>query len=222
MKHAGYHFVILATFFLFSGCATTKLTSEYAHEYPEPEQSGVYHKIKPGETLWRIAKSYDVLIEDIIKANNIPDAARIEKDQLVFIPGAADVKEIILDTEETKNDFIWPVAGKVIRPFRHVDSGFINKGIDIATEKGAFIRAARTGRVVFAHILTGYGQTVILDHQDGLFSVYAHNARLLVKTGDFILKNKEIALSAESNRGAYLHFQIRRNSKEDNPLYYLP
>ena len=222
MKARNYYFLIIGIVFFLSGCATTKVKTQYALEYPEPEEKGIYHKIKPGETLWRIAQSYDVTIEDIIKANNVPDAARIEKDQLLFIPGATEVKEIILDTEETKKEFIWPVAGKVIQYFRQIQGSSFHQGIDIETEKGNVIRAARTGRVVFANYLPGYGSTVILDHQDGFFSVYGHTARLLVKRGDFVLKNKDIALAGESLKGSYLHFQIRRGSTEDNPLYYLP
>ncbi|MBF0521559.1 MAG: peptidoglycan DD-metalloendopeptidase family protein [Candidatus Omnitrophica bacterium] len=205
---------------LVSGCAVT--STQYVTEYPEPEQGGVYHKIKPGETLWRIAKTYDVAMGDIIKANSIPDGARIEQNQLVLIPGAHQVKDVVLDTEQTKNEFVWPVTGKVIKYFRESRDGLVNKGIDIETEKGQLVEASRTGRVVFADYLPGYGRTVILDHGDGYFSVYAHNAKLLVRSGDFVLKNKDIARVGESQNISYVHFQIRHSAVEDNPLYYLP
>ena len=84
------------------------------------------------------------------------------------------------------------------------------------------VKAARTGRVVFADYLSGYGYTVILDHLDGLYSVYARNSKLLVKLGELVLRNRNIAQIGRSGNLAYLHFQIRKKSIEDNPLYYLP
>lgn len=215
--------IFLLFIFLFSGCATLEPDLEYVlTEFPEPERSGIYHKVKPHETLWRIAKTYNVSIDDIIKTNNIPNAAQVEKEQLVFIPGAYTVKEIIIDTDENKNDFIWPVKGKVIHYFKQRYGQQINKGIDIQTTEGQTVVASRTGRVVLADYLMGYGYTIILDHSDGFLSVYAQNAKILVKLGDLVFKHNEISHVAKNGQLAYLHFEIRKNTIEDNPLYYLP
>ena len=92
----------------------------------------------------------------------------------------------------------------------------------ILVKEGDMVKAARTGRVVFADYLSGYGYTVILDHSDGLYSVYAKNSKLLVKLGESVLRSKDIARVGRSGSLAYLHFQIRKKSIEDNPLYYLP
>jgi murein DD-endopeptidase MepM/ murein hydrolase activator NlpD len=186
------------------------------------ERKGVYHKVKAGETLWRIAKSYNVPIKNIIRSNNIPKAAKIEKNQLVFIPGARTTVEIFQDVDKAENEFIWPVKGKVIGYYHQRQDGRINKGIDIRVQEGDMVKAARTGRVVFADYLSGYGYTIILDHLDGLYSVYAKNSKLLVKLGDLALRNRDIAQVGRDNNLAYLHFQIRKKSIEDNPLYYLP
>ncbi len=209
---------------LISGCSTFEVAPEYVYtELPEPDKNGVYHKVNVGETIWRIAKTYDVAIDDIIKANNIPNVAKVEKDQLLFIPGAYSQKKIILDTGDNKNEFVWPVKGKVIHYFHQRYGNQINKGIDIQAKDGAPVLAARTGRVVLADYLGGYGHTVILDHLDGFYSVYAHNAKLSVRLDELVLKNKEIALVGKNeNQLAYLHFEVRKNSIEDNPLYYLP
>ena len=101
-------------------------------------------------------------------------------------------------------------------------NGGIHKGISIQAQAGDTVRAARTGRVVFADYLSGYGQTVILDHLDGLYSVYARNSKLLVKLDELVLKNSGVAEIGASDHLVYLHFEIRKNSVEDNPLYYLP
>ncbi len=189
---------------------------------PKISREGTYHKVGVGETLWRIAKTYDVSIKKITRANNIPAAAKIEKNQLIFIPGADAVKEIVLDVEKAQNEFIWPVKGKVVKYFHERRDGEINKGIDIRAQEGDMVKAARTGRVVFSDYLSGYGYTVILDHLDGLCSVYAKNSKLLVKLDQLVLRNTNIAQVGRSDSLVYLHFQIRKKSVEDNPLYYLP
>ncbi len=205
-----------------TGCTTTP-TTNVSTKFPEPEKVGIYHKVKRGETLWRIATTYTVSIDDIIKSNDIPNVARLEENQLVFIPGAMAVKEVTLSKEQLDNDFIWPVKGKVIEYFRDRDGSRVNNGIDIQVTEGQIVKAARQGNVIFSDYLTGYGYTIVLDHSDGLYSLYAKNAKLLVNLGDVVHRGQEIAHAAKKNNDlAYLHFEIRRNSNEQNPLYYLP
>jgi lipoprotein NlpD len=211
------------------GCATTKNLDEESLDetmihLPEPERQGVYHKVKPSETLWRIAKTYQVSLEDIVKMNNIPDAARVEENQLIFIPGVTALLEIpeIQKEDEKQTEFAWPLQGKIIRYFREPIHGYVNKGIDIEAREGEPVKAARSGRVVLADYLSGQGQTVILDHEDGFFSIYSQNSKLNVKLGDAVKKSEVLAFLGRQNSSAYLHFEIRKNSLEDNPLFYLP
>jgi murein DD-endopeptidase MepM/ murein hydrolase activator NlpD len=189
---------------------------------PEPERTGIYHKVKKNETIWRIAKVYEVPIQDIIRSNNIPDVAQLEENQLVFVPGAHSVREIVPEPDEKEDDFIWPVQGDVINYFHSLDGGMINKGIDIRAPKGSPVKAARSGQVVFADDLTGYGKTVVLKHTGGFHTVYARNSEILVKVGDQVTKNTPICRVGRGNRAAHLHFQIRKDAIENNPLHYLP
>jgi len=216
LKYFGGVFIIAL-----SGCISLSTEPVYT-QFPEPDRIGIYHKVNPGETIWRIAKTYNVGIEDIIASNNIPDIAKVERNQLIFIPGAHEKRNIIIDTKTNEKDFIWPVKGKIINYFGNKRKGKVSKGIDIKTKDGVLVKAARTGRVVFADYLSGYGNMIILDHQDGFFSVYAQNAKLLVKLGELIFKNTPIAHVGSKNNLAYLHFEIRKKSTETNPLYYLP
>ena len=79
------------------GCTTQPPTSIYpVPDVTEVYKKGVYHKVKRGETIWRIAKTYDVVIDDIIRSNRIPDIAQVEENQLIFIPGADSIREVIL------------------------------------------------------------------------------------------------------------------------------
>ncbi len=205
------------------GCAHVPINKKSAViEFPE-DVNGIYHVVKKGETLWRIAKAYDVGLFDIMKVNRIVDPSCIEEGQLIFIPGAECLQDIALDTSGDIPEFIWPINGRVVRDFSRIIKGNINKGIDIEAEEGEnFVKAACTGRVVFADYLSGYGYCIIMRHEKGYYSVYAHNSRLLVNTGDFILKGKVIAMAEKGRDKAYLHFEIRKGIKEENPLFYLP
>lgn len=215
---------IVSSLLMFTaGCVSLETQEEIVvKKIPKLIRQGIYHKVKKGETLWRIAKTYKVPVSAIAQANKIPKAAKIEKDQFVFIPGAKKSLNIVQDAGHAQNEFVWPIKGKVIK-YYHVRYGnTINKGIDIKARVGDEVKAARTGRVVFADYLSGYGYTVILDHSDGFHSVYARNSKLLVELGELVLKNNVLARVGHSRNLAYLHFQIRKKSIEDNPLYYLP
>ena len=124
--------------------------------------------------------------------------------------------------DDTQNNFIWPLKGKVVGYFHDTSAGRFNKGIDIQAYEGQMVKATRTGRVVFADYLSGYGYTVIVGHTDDFYSVYARAARLLVGLNDPIRQGQEIAQVGSVDDLACLHFEIRKGSMEDNPLYYLP
>ena len=137
--------------------------------------------------------------------------------------GADSVQEIVLSSPTDKEeDYAWPVKGKVFAFFQDRQGIVVNAGIDVKVVEGEIVRAARAGRVVMADRLAGYGQAVILDHGDGFFTVYAHNARLMARLGDRVLKGEKIAQVAREGDLAYLHFEVRKGSKATNPLYYLP
>ena len=215
--------VLVAICLFLSGCVAMEVREEgRVSGLPRPERKGVYHKVKRGETIWRIAKAYDIDVEEIVHANNIPDVAQVEENQLVFIPGATAVKEVMLVSSETETDFIWPVDGKVIRYFDIQNRSHPIEGIDIKVNEGVVVKAARSGRVVLADYLTGYGYTVIVDHEDGFHSVYAHNADVNVKAGNYVKRGTSLAHVGSAGGTAYLHFQIRKNTIEKNPLHYLP
>lgn len=220
---------IVVSCLLLAGCTTTidpdaELLTETVilDDYPEPERVGVYHKVRKGQTIWRIAKAYDVSISDIIRVNNIPHVAEVEVNQLILIPGVHEVREIPSQTaDEDSKEFIWPLKGKVIKYFNQPDHGRPIKGIFIEANAGSTVSASRSGRVVFADSLTGYGETVVIDHEDGYYSLYARNSTLLVKLGDRVTQKQSIAQVGAVKSPTYLHFQIHRNGREENPLFYL-
>ncbi|MCA9393306.1 MAG: peptidoglycan DD-metalloendopeptidase family protein [Candidatus Omnitrophica bacterium] len=224
MANRKFFILVLVMVAPLSGCRTTQpAPPTLVLPPPNLKPEGIYHKVNKKETIWRIAKAYNVTIDEIVRSNNIPNIAEIEVNQLVFIPGADAVKEIYIDDEETKDDFVWPLRGQVIHYFHQKrKDGIASPGIDIKAQRGEVVRAARSGKVVLADYIPGQAYTVVIDHQDGFYSVYAKNAEVLVKLGDYVFKHDPIARVGEHDRLAYLHFQIRKNDKGDNPLYYLP
>ncbi len=210
------------------GCATpAKKTSSTAYPHPEKKLAtgeGVYHRVKKGETLWRISKSYGVALESIVAANRLADATKISAGQSIFIPKATALPRAISETKE--KGFIWPARGKVISYFgvKRPDAT-INKGIDILAKESSDVVAARSGKVVFcSDKIKGLGKTVIIEHEDQLYSVYSNNAVLFVKPEQRIQQGELIAQAGRNEKtGEYvLHFEIRRGHIPQNPFYFLP
>lgn len=116
----------------------------------------------------------------------------------------------------------WPHVGTVIAKFS--TSGKVNKGIDIAGNSGDPVRAAADGNVVYAgNGLLGYGNLIIINHNEHYLSAYAHNRRILVAEGDNVRQGQAIAeLGSTGTDGNKLHFEIRRNGNPVDPLPYLP
>ncbi len=115
----------------------------------------------------------------------------------------------------------WPVIGSVIQTFSAANG---EKGIDIAGNAGTPVKAAASGRVVYAGSgLRGYGQLVIVQHNDEFLSAYAHNQSLLVAEGDTIRPGQTLAYMGSSGTDRVkLHFEIRRNGDPVDPLKLLP
>ncbi len=118
--------------------------------------------------------------------------------------------------------WMWPVSGKIISSFSSSAKG--NKGIDIAGNKGKPIKAAADGLVVYAgNALRGYGNLIIIKHNDDYLSAYAHNESLLVKEQQRVKAGKVIAKMGNSGTDrTMLHFEIRFRGKSVNPTRYLP
>lgn len=118
--------------------------------------------------------------------------------------------------------FLWPADGKVIATFQGRKSG--SQGIDIMAKHGRAVLAAAGGKVVYSgNGLNGYGNLVIVKHNDTYLSAYAHNSKLLVKEGDMVETGQQIAEIGMIDRSiAGLHFEIRKQGKPVDPLKYLP
>jgi len=116
----------------------------------------------------------------------------------------------------------WPASGVVLARYSAKDA--TRQGVKIGGKIGQSILAAEAGRVVYSGSgLIGYGQLIIIKHNDNYLSAYGHNAKLLVKEGDQVARGRHIADMGRSNDGRpMLHFEIRREGRPIDPLALLP
>ncbi len=120
--------------------------------------------------------------------------------------------------------FRWPARGQVITGFAKTEDGKRNDGIDISMPTGTPIKAAENGVVIYSGDgLKEYGKTVLIRHDDGLVTVYAHANDLHVKRGDKIARGQVIASSGMTGvaKTPRLHFEVRKNAAPVDPMTYL-
>lgn len=119
-------------------------------------------------------------------------------------------------------DWRWPVTGRVVTAFGA--STGLNQGIDISGKLGDSVQAAAAGQVVYAGSgLRGYGNLVIIKHNDTYLSAYAHNRSLKVSEGDAVKAGEVIAeMGSSGTDSVRLHFEIRRDGQPVDPIRYLP
>ncbi len=220
-------FLFLAFFILFfiTSCATTQ---QVERRDVRASVRGVWHRVREGQTLWRIAKTYRVSLEEIKEANDIEDVVHIAKGTWIWIPGAdkvlyvqGSVDKSVDDT--TKIGLIWPVRGDVVRSFGKLKNDF-SFGIDIQAPDNDDVVASLGGVVVVAGVVRGYGETIIIEHEGNFCSLYSKNIKSLVKEGQTVKKNTVIA-KMDSNRNSAdeeMHYELFYRGKPVNPLYYLP
>lgn len=118
--------------------------------------------------------------------------------------------------------WLWPAEGKIISNFKPNDPA--RKGIDIGGKEGQAVIATAGGEVVYSGSgLIGYGELIIIKHNERLLSAYAHNRKRLVKEGQKVSAGERIAEMGRNDRNqAMLHFEIRLNGNPQDPRKYLP
>ena len=186
-----------------------------------PNQDGILHKVRNGETLSDLAKKYESDI-DSIKTSNELFGENINTGSSIFIPGA---KLDRVTLHEINGDlFIWPVRGYITSNYGYRQSPFastrqFHTGIDIGAYEGTPVTAAMAGRVSN----TGYdavsGNYVVLTHHSGYRTLYAHLSVIRVKTGTYVRTGDRIGDVGNTglSTGAHLHFTVYKNGVTVNP-----
>jgi len=120
--------------------------------------------------------------------------------------------------------FRWPVRGRIISGFGAHPNGQ-NDGIDLSVPEGTSVKAADDGVVAYAgNELKGYGNLVLVRHQNGYVTAYAHASELMVKRGDPVKRGQIIARSGQTGNvsAPQLHFEIRKGKVPVDPVQFLP
>ena len=219
---------------------------------PQPAHPGTFHRVKASETLWRISRAYGVPLEDLLRENQLDDPAQLAEGSLLFIPGAKGEVPVPapdappqarleekpqrrrdparipraggreLDPAAHGSPLSWPAPGVLISSFGARERD-LHEGIDLAAPLGTPVRAAEEGRVIFAGAQRGYGNLILLAHQNDLVTVYAHNSENLVAKGDHVARGEQIARVGQSGNatGPHLHFEVRVGARPHDPLGFL-
>lgn len=204
-----------------------------------------YHIVRSGETLFTIAWRYGKDYRDLARWNDLGDGSLIYPGQLIKLDpprgSAARAQTDDKPAEPARRTepaprkaplpdiptgpspaWKWPTAGAVVVPFGERPG--TGTGVLIGGRSGQPVRAAAPGRVVYSGSgLIGYGQLIIVKHNDTYLSAYGHNASLLVKEGEAVRQGQRIATMGEGpGREPRLHFEIRQNGKPVDPRQFLP
>ncbi|MCL6479833.1 MAG: M23 family metallopeptidase [Peptococcaceae bacterium] len=185
----------------------------------------VVHTVQPGETLSAIARKFGTTWKDIAAANGIENEDLVVAGRKLVIcrgSGPAAVPAAPASRGLPVGELEWPVVGWISSPFG-TREGKPHEGIDIAADYGVPIRAAMAGRVAFAGPRGTYGLAVILDHGDGLITLYAHSSKILVSEGEWVDRGQVIALvgNTGNSRGPHLHLELRINDIPYDPMLCL-
>jgi murein DD-endopeptidase MepM/ murein hydrolase activator NlpD len=193
---------------------------------------GVYHVVAEGETLEQIATQYKVEVEAIAKCefNGLLPGDPLVAGQELIVPGGVkpfrphyvqfEPVEIPADALRGSGNFVWPVGG-------YISQGYWNlhRAIDIAGPEEDPVVAADDGVVVYAAWGPGgYGNLVVIDHGNGFMSYYGHLYGFYVDAGQQVQRGQAIGVRGNTGRstGPHLHFEIRQNGVQRNPIGLLP
>lgn len=197
------------------------------------------YTVKPGDTLYGIAKRANLDYRRLAEWNKIRYPYKIKPRQIIRLYGADKNKSISARSNSkypTQNSKIkknqkkpkkklklnwqWPIRGVIAKNFSQTG----RKGLDIVGKYGEPVRAAAGGKIVYSgQGLIGYGNLVIVKHSGNYLSAYGNNKRLLVREGDTVKLGQKIAeVGKSAAKRAALHFEIRKDGKPVNPTLYLP
>ncbi|WP_397473137.1 peptidoglycan DD-metalloendopeptidase family protein [Pusillimonas sp.] len=228
---------------ILAGCASRTSRAPVTDMSGQPSgtapATGTY-VVRPGDTLYQIAQRHGMDVSTLVSLNNISDPSQLRVGQTLRLSSSTPApstppttatpipvtpvtpSEPPTPTRASDANLVswgWPAGGKIIQGFNSN-----TKGIDIEGKVGDPVVAAASGKVMYAgNGVRGLGNLILLGHSNGFITAYAHNDKLLVKSGDSVSKGDKIAQLGQSDTSSpRLHFEIRRSGTPVNPLSYLP
>ncbi len=215
---------------------------------------GVWHVVAQGQSLFRISEAYRVPVASILEANHLKPRAPLRVGRRLWIPGAKRAAKVVASrplsgqeratlerslqddtlSEPPKSDsgprirtdapLLWPILGPINSPYGP-RWGRFHAGIDIGSPQYQEVVAAADGEVLYASATNGpLGQAVVLQHANGIRTVYAHLSIIATEEGDTVRQGQPIGGVGSTGRatGPHLHFEVRENGKPVEPSAYLP
>lgn len=231
-----------------TGCAGTGKSSAPIADLSGTQQADVpsarTYTVKSGDSLNKIAKTTGVDAATISRLNNLTNPNQIRVGQVLRLSDSTSApvtKPAPVSGSKPSARPVEPKEGEATKPTRASDAGLISwdwpakgkiiqgftpttKGIDIAGTLGDPVVAAADGKVMYAgNGVRGLGNLVIVNHENGFITAYAHNRSLLVKAGQDVKKGTKIAEMGQTDTTSVrLHFEVRRQGTPVDPLSYLP
>jgi lipoprotein NlpD len=236
--------VVSAVVLWFAACASTPVAPL--------EVLGTWHRVEDGDTVRSIAEQYGADPEALAELNDLPLEGEIARREEVFVPkaggaapgtGAPPPEPLTTAPPPASSSagggavagvggrcqgghgscLSWPVDGDVSAGFGD-RGGKPHDGIDIPASRGTPVKAAADGVVLYSgDEIKGYGNLVIIRHEGGVITVYAHGDKNLVSEGDEVERGQQVALVGDSGTATttHLHFEVRIDEKPRDPLDYL-
>jgi murein DD-endopeptidase MepM/ murein hydrolase activator NlpD len=190
-------------------------------EWDNGNSNSVIKKPENLETRPTIVGTASIQVEPYIDNLKIPVGTTVDPE----FPALSNPNEYLPETQPIFQGFIWPAKGVLTSGYGR-RWGKMHRGIDIAAPVGTPIIAAAPGQVVSSGYNNGgYGNLVKVKHADGSVTLYAHNSRLLVRSGQQVQQGQQIAQMGSTgfSTGPHLHFEVHRNGQGAvNPIAFLP
>ena len=182
----------------------------------------------PAPALPAVQQAIAAPVNGSIQSTPVSSAAAAQNSHFVIQASAQeDHKNIAVPAALTStlpqasHDLVWPVKGTILSKFGPKSGGKSNDGVNIAAPAGTPIHAAADGMVIYAgNELQGYGNMLVISHEGGRSTVYAHAQKLRVKKGDFVHQGQVVANVGQSGgvKEPQLHFALREGSKAIDPM----
>lgn len=189
---------------------------------------GSSYTVKRGDTVYGVSRANGIMMNDLVRINNLRQPYALAVGQTLKIPGRSGTPAtqvaIAPPPQITGKGFMWPVRGSVISGYGPKQAGYHNDGVNIRAPHGATVHASESGVVVHAsNKLQGYGNLILIKHQNGWVTAYAHNDKILVSKGQQVVRGQVVAEVGSTGRvdSPQLHFEMRKGSRAVNPTLYL-
>ncbi|MBF0359532.1 MAG: M23 family metallopeptidase [Oligoflexia bacterium] len=192
-------------------------------------RSGKYVLFRDGDSIESLVKEFNIPYDSIFNANK---NAKWQKGEWVFIPqnygilpklmGSAFSEGLYSNANYYDGYFLWPTpaSNRITSVYGEDRQNHIHDGIDVGAPMGSYVVASEDGEVsISTNDPDGYGEVLMVSHDNGIATLYGHLSKKLVKQGERVKRGQIIALVGSTGRssGPHLHFEVRRSGKTTDP-----